>query len=100
MPNLVRRRYPERQHCWQIYYGDVCIGTIARRTGCPVDVDQWKWGCDFYPGTEPGCCGHLCRSRTLHMGDDDPRLRWRWFYGLSSEVKNGIDGRLIHADQV
>jgi hypothetical protein len=27
--------------CWQVYYGDVCVGTIARRTGCPVDVDQW-----------------------------------------------------------
>ena len=33
---------------------DVCVGTVARRTGCPVDVDQWEWGCGFYPGTAPG----------------------------------------------
>lgn len=32
----------------------MCVGTIARRAGCPVDVDQWEWGCGFYPGTDPG----------------------------------------------
>jgi hypothetical protein len=32
----------------------VYVGTIARRTGCPVDVDQWEWKCGFYPGLEPG----------------------------------------------
>jgi hypothetical protein len=37
-----------------VYYGDVHVGTIARRTGCPVDVDQWEWKCGFYPGMEPG----------------------------------------------
>jgi len=51
---LTRRRYKERRDCWHIYYGDVCVGTIARRAGCPVDVDQWEWGCGFYPGTAPG----------------------------------------------
>jgi hypothetical protein len=56
MPTLTRRRYPERQDCWHVYYGDVQVGTIARRTGCPVDVDQWEWSCGFYPGIEPG--GH------------------------------------------
>jgi hypothetical protein len=54
MAVLTRRKYPERVDCWHIYYGDVCVGTIARRTGCPVDVDQWEWGCGVYPGTEPG----------------------------------------------
>lgn len=54
MPALTRRRYPERQDCWHVYYGDVCVGTIARRAGCPVDEDQWEWGCGFYPGLEPG----------------------------------------------
>jgi hypothetical protein len=33
-----RRRYPERQDCWHVYYGDVQVGTIARRAGCPVDA--------------------------------------------------------------
>ena len=54
MPDLTRRRCPERQDCWHIYSGDVRVGTIARRTGCPVDVDQWSWQCGFYPGSSPG----------------------------------------------
>jgi hypothetical protein len=33
MPALTHRRYPERQDCWHVYYGDVHIGTIALRTG-------------------------------------------------------------------
>jgi hypothetical protein len=54
MPALTRRRYPERQDCWHVFYGDVQIGTIARRVGCPVDVDQWQWICGFCPGMDPG----------------------------------------------
>lgn len=53
MPHLTRRRYHERPDCWHIYYGDVCVGMITRRFGCPVDADQWEWGCGFYPGSEP-----------------------------------------------
>jgi hypothetical protein len=54
MPALTRRRYPERPDCWHVYYGDVHVGTIAIRSGCPIDVDQWSWSCGFYPGLEPG----------------------------------------------
>ena len=54
MPALTRRRYPERLDCWHVYYGDVNVGTIARRTGAPHDVDQWEWLCGFYPGCDPG----------------------------------------------
>jgi hypothetical protein len=54
MPALTRRRYPERQDCWHVCYGDIKVGTIAQRTGCPTDVDQWGWHCGFYPGMEPG----------------------------------------------
>ena len=28
---LTRRQYPERQNCWDVYYGDVHVRTIARR---------------------------------------------------------------------
>ena len=35
MPELTRRRYPERPGCWHVYYGDVHAGTIARRVGNP-----------------------------------------------------------------
>jgi len=31
----------------------VPVGTIGERASVPVDVDQWQWSCDFYPGTEP-----------------------------------------------
>jgi hypothetical protein len=53
MPALTRRRYHDRPDCWHVFYGDVQVGTIARRVGCPVDVDQWEWRCGFYPGMHP-----------------------------------------------
>jgi hypothetical protein len=56
MPVLTRRRYPERQDCWHIYYGDVHVGTIARRSGNPHDTAPWEWRCGFYPGSRPGEC--------------------------------------------
>jgi hypothetical protein len=54
MPALTRRRYPERHDCWHVYYGDVHVGTIARRVGNPHDTDPWEWACGFYPGCHPG----------------------------------------------
>jgi HEPN domain len=54
MPALTRRRYPERQDCWHVYFGDVHVGTIARRVGQPHDQDPWQWLCGFYPGSDPG----------------------------------------------
>jgi hypothetical protein len=53
MPTLTRRRYPERPDCWHVYYGDVRVGTIARRVGNPHDTDPWEWNCGFYPGSHP-----------------------------------------------
>jgi hypothetical protein len=43
MPELTRRRYPERQDCWHVYSGEVLVGTIARRVGQPHDEDPWQW---------------------------------------------------------
>ena len=54
MPALTRKLSKDRADCWLVYFGDVRVGTIARRVGCPVDVDQWGWSCGFYPGSEPG----------------------------------------------
>ena len=53
MTELTRRRYPERPDCWHVFYGDVHVGAIARRSGVPFDADQWQWSCGFYPGNEP-----------------------------------------------
>jgi len=66
MPQLTRRRYPERHDCWHIYYGDVHAGTIAKRVGNPHDTDQWEWSCGFYPGSRPG----EIRSGTSATFDD------------------------------
>jgi len=54
MPELTRRRYRERPDCWHIYFGDVQVGTIARRTGAPIEKDPWEWSAGFYPGSDPG----------------------------------------------
>ena len=54
MPALTRRRSKGRHaESWQIFYGDVQIGTIGIRAGVPVDVDQWGWSCGFYPRSHP-----------------------------------------------
>jgi hypothetical protein len=50
MPDLTRRRDPSRADCWLVYYGDVHVGTIARRVGHPGAVEAWQWRCGFYPG--------------------------------------------------
>jgi hypothetical protein len=50
MPQLTRRRYPERPDCWHVYYGDVHAGPIAIRVGIPHDEDPWEWSVGFYPG--------------------------------------------------
>jgi hypothetical protein len=47
MPKLTRRCSPDRQNYWRVFYGDVCVGTIGRRAGVPIDVDQWEWSCGF-----------------------------------------------------
>jgi hypothetical protein len=39
---LTRRRSADRHHeTWHIDYDDMHVGTIGRRAGLPVDVDQW-----------------------------------------------------------
>ncbi|WP_028164159.1 hypothetical protein [Bradyrhizobium elkanii] len=55
MLELTRRRDPTRpEECWRVHYGDVCVGTIARRNGAPGSEPPWEWSCGFYPGTKPG----------------------------------------------
>jgi hypothetical protein len=54
MTDLTRRRYPERPDCWHVYFGDVHVGTIARRIGNPNGSPAWEWSCGFYPGSHPG----------------------------------------------
>jgi hypothetical protein len=55
MTSLTRRRDPDsREEAWLIFYGDVHVGTIGRRSGNPTGTDAWDWRCGFYPGSDPG----------------------------------------------
>lgn len=45
MPELTRRRYSERPDCWQVYYGDVHVGTLEIRIGNAPGTDAWEWAC-------------------------------------------------------
>ena len=50
MPALTRRRSKDAHaESWQIFYGDVQVGTIGIRAGVLADVDQWGWSCGFHP---------------------------------------------------
>ena len=54
MPHLTRRRDLQApDECWHVYYGDVRVGTIAKRVGIPFDEEPWGWLCGFYPGCHP-----------------------------------------------
>ncbi|WP_316200936.1 MULTISPECIES: hypothetical protein [unclassified Bradyrhizobium] len=53
---LARRpdRNPQHEGGWHVYFGDVRVGHIGRRSGVPTDLPQWGWSCGFYPGCGPG----------------------------------------------
>ncbi|MGJ5149907.1 hypothetical protein [Bradyrhizobium sp. HKCCYLR1023] len=52
---LTRRRALDAQEeTWQVMYGDVEAGAIARRIGNPAGTSPWQWFCGFYPGSHPG----------------------------------------------
>jgi hypothetical protein len=85
MPALTRRRNPDRHDCWHVYYGDVRVGTIAVRSGVPVDRDRWGWSCGFYPGSEPGECTHGAAA-TFHQARADFEAAWRVFLAKRTEA--------------
>src|SRR5215218_4951444 len=65
MPELTRRRSPDRPDCWHVYYGDIQVGTIAVQSGLPVSAAQWRWDVGFYPAS------HRRRSRTGYASSFD-----------------------------
>ncbi len=85
MPALTRRRYPERQDSWHVYFGDVHVGTIARGVGQPHDQDPWQWLCGFYPGSEPGeqTTG---TAATFDLARDDFERAWFAFRSRLTEA--------------
>jgi len=60
----------------------------------PAAVLPFAFGNLQFDGFRKCCADKLHnrrRPRTLHMGDDDSRLRWRWLHGVSPEVEGRID---------
>lgn len=48
MTALTRRRDREAaKESWQIFYGDVRIGTVSERSGAAHRLDCWEWACGF-----------------------------------------------------
>ncbi len=48
MPTLTRRA--DGHHGWHVYFGDVRVGHIGKRSGVPTHEDQWGWTLGFHPG--------------------------------------------------
>ena len=85
MPVLTRRRYPERQDCWHVYFGDVQVGTIVRSVGNPNAEAQWQWQCGFYPGSEPGEYRYG-PAPSFAQARSDFEVAWRIFSASRTEV--------------
>ena len=54
MKELTRRRLNVGFESWGVFYADVRVGGISRRSGVPDWVDPWAWSCGFTPGCGPG----------------------------------------------
>ena len=77
MPVLTRRHSDDpHRESWHVYYADVRAGTIGKRAGVPVDVDQWGWSCSFYPGLHPGQ-HHDGSAETLELARAAFEEAWR-----------------------
>ena len=85
MLTLTRRRYPERQDCWNIYFGDVHVGTIAKCVGNPAASERWQWMCGFYPGSKPGEQTNGT-ANTFDQARADFEVAWRTFSAKRTEA--------------
>jgi hypothetical protein len=86
MPTLTRRRSSDaREESCKIFYGDVRVGTIAKRTGIPRDQAPWGWSCGFYPGSHPGECTNETAA-TLDQARADFEAAWRVFLAKRTEA--------------
>jgi hypothetical protein len=82
---LTRRRDPHRAECWQIYFADIHVGTIARTVGNPNAEPKWQWQCGFYPGSAPGE-QRGGTARTFDEARADFDKAWRVFSSKRTEA--------------
>ena len=79
MPILTRRRYPQRPDCWHIYYGDVCVGAIARRVGNPFDTDPGNGVADSIPAVSPASARATPPKRSTRPVATSKRHGWCFY---------------------
>jgi hypothetical protein len=83
---LTRRRAPNaREECWHIHYGDVRVGTIAKRVGNPFDTDPGEWTCGFYPGSHTDECTSET-SETFDQARGEFGAAWAVFSSKRTEA--------------
>jgi hypothetical protein len=79
MPALTRRRDPDaQQETWQIYFGDVRVGTISERSGNPTSTPHWQWACGFDPGGHPTAHARGT-AKTFGEARQAFEIAWRYF---------------------
>jgi len=88
--------YAVRASCelpsWQKYASPVCLLRDKWRSD---RAEDGKSHSRFSDRRIVDHLRHIRRARARHLGDDDPRLRWRWLHGISPEIKAGVEGRLV-----
>jgi hypothetical protein len=66
-------------------YGDVRVGTIARRVGNPFDTDPWEWSCGFFPGSHPCECTSDT-SETFDQARSEFEAAWAVFLSKRTDA--------------
>jgi hypothetical protein len=83
MSALTRRRSPDaHQETWQVYYGDVHVGTIGLRSGQPTTAEPWGWRCGFYHPREH----QSGTAATFDQARADFEAAWRVFLAKRTEM--------------
>jgi hypothetical protein len=84
MPALTRRKDPHHPDRWDVYFGDIAVGTIGRCAGVPLHVDQWEWGCGLSTVSRRG----VSASGTAANFDDasGPNLTFRFAWGFPEQL--------------
>src|SRR4051794_38069738 len=77
------------QDCWHVYYGDVHVGTIARRVGCSTSTN---WNGAAVLSGDPDRCrqGTAWRHSAMsNQNGSNPNQRWNAYsdYWLVSDVR-------------
>ncbi|KAA0076102.1 hypothetical protein [Tardiphaga sp. P9-11] len=87
MPELTRRRTDDRFETWEIWYGDVQVGTIGLHDWDPTPERSciWKWSCGFYP-VQAGECysGEALDFETARAAFD---AAWKVFLQKRTEAE-------------